>query len=378
MALDPDDGLSQALVRQSDTALLRAPIAALALVVLTVARPAKCPGVIERRSGRLGRAALARQSLKNTDDATQPLPTTLQERIARFNPADVSTDAEAALLGKAFEDWKRERRRGMVAVTGQRGSGKSRLLRRVPELVGTGEDCLPIRRVRLDRDIFDPADALAWLVQALSGQTDGARDSATAIALLDQLPPTVFVIDDLHRCFLRAVGGYRGLREVLTTMHAVSDRHFWVCAFHGDNWAYLESIGSAVNLGVFRTQVPMHPLTPTELRDWLEAHTRTLGLEPTYDDLAAEGWIGSDPARARERARNAYFRLAEATRAIPGWPSPPGPAPSARARPRAPRRSSCSSSSMPKSSRRVAPTRSSCWRPWWCMTGSRWGTSCGS
>ncbi|HCH63558.1 MAG TPA: hypothetical protein DFR83_12190, partial [Deltaproteobacteria bacterium] len=319
--LDPDDALGRALVRQSETTLLRSPIAALALVVLTIRWASNTlNNIVERRSGLAWvSTALARQSLKNTDDApTQPLSNNVRARIARFDPADVSTDAETALLAEAFEDWKHERRRGMVAVTGQRGSGKSRLIRRVPEIVGTADDSLPIHQVRLDRDIFNPADALAWLVTALAGRSESVEDSDTAITLLDRLPPTVFVIDDLHRCFLRAVGGYRGLREILTTMHAVSDRHFWICSFHGDNWAYLEGIGGAVNLGVFRSRVAMQPLAPSTLRDWLEAHTRKAGIEPTYDDLAAEGWIGSDPDRARERARNAYFRLlAEATRGNP-------------------------------------------------------------
>ena len=177
---------------KSDTALLRAPIAALALVVLTVRWASKVlTNVVERRSGLAWvSTALARQSLKNTDDApTQPLPTTLQERIARFNPADVSTDAEAALLGKAFEDWKRERRRGMVAVTGSVAQARvacsgafpepGRHRRRRP----AHSSCTPRSRH------LRPGGCPRLAGRGLSGQTDGARDSATAIALLDQLPP---------------------------------------------------------------------------------------------------------------------------------------------------------------------------------------------
>ena len=148
--------------------------------------------------------------------------------------------------------------------------------------------------------------------------TEHGWEVDSAVRVLDRLEPRIFVVDDLHRCFLRAVGGFRGLRDILTAMHAASDRHFWICSFHGDNWAYLEGVGGAVNLGVFRARVQMRPMAPEVLRDWLEAHTRAAGLEPTYDDLATEGWMASDPERARERARNAYFRLlAEATRGNP-------------------------------------------------------------
>ncbi len=321
VAKDPDDNLGRTLTSQSDSFLLRAPIAALAVVVLALRWVSDlATSLVEQRSN-LGwvRTAMARQSLKNSEDApTQRLPTEVLAPIRTFEPSDIATDREADLLTAAYAAWLDERRRGMVAVTGQRGSGKSRLLARVPDIVGTDDQCLPIHRVRLDRDIFDPDDALRWLVAALADDDSPSADPDTAIRLLKALPPTVFVVDDLHRCFLRAVGGFRGLRQVLTTMHAVSDRHFWICAFHGDNWAYLEGVGGAVNLGVFRTRVAMQPLTPTQMRDWLEAHTRDTGITPTYDDLAAEGWMGSDPERARERARNAYFRLlAEATRGNP-------------------------------------------------------------
>jgi len=321
VANDPDDGLGQWLIRQSESVLLRAPLAALALAVLLIRWASRfITGLVEQRSGLAWVAtAMARQSLKNTDDApTQRIDRSIVDRIAVFDPTVVSTDVEAAELAEAFFDWQEEGRRGMAAVTGQRGSGKSRLLRRIPELIGPEAGGLPIHKVRLDRDIFDPADALAWLVCAVSGESEPATDPDAAARLFERLPPTVFVIDDLHRCFLRAVGGFRGLRQVLTAMHAVSDRHFWVCAFHGDNWAYLEGIGSAVNLGVFRARVAMRPMAPAELRDWLEGHTRAAGLTPTYDDLAADGWMGGDPERNRERARNAYFRLlAEATRGNP-------------------------------------------------------------
>jgi len=322
VAQDPDTPLSQLLSTQSDSVLLRAPLAGLALAALGLRWASQfVSNVVEQRSGLAWvRTALARQSLKNTDDApTRRIAPDLFQTLTRFDPATVSTDPEASQLRASFVAWQQEGRRGMVAVTGQRGSGKSRLLRRVPLLIGPEAGGLPIHRVRLDRDIFDPDDALAWLVQALGGKLSAATTSPEEAArLLVELPPSIFVIDDLHRCFLRAVGGFRGLRQVLTTMHAVSDRHFWVCAFHGDNWAFLEGVGDAVNLGVFRDRVAMHPMSPIELRNWLEAHTIAAGVRPTYDDLATEGWLGADPQRTRERARNAYFRLlAEATRGNP-------------------------------------------------------------
>jgi hypothetical protein len=278
-------------------------------------------GIVEQRSG-LGwvRTAMARQSLRNTDDApTARIDPRVLAAVRRFDPDVVSTDVEAEEVLAEFEAWQDDSRRGMVAVTGQRGSGKTRLLGRVPALMGPQADGLQVHPIILDRDIFNGDDALSWLMSAVGAPLRDSRwDVDSAVRVLDGLEPRIFVVDDLHRCFLRAVGGFRGLRDILTAMHASSDRHFWVCSFHGDNWAYLEGVGAAVNLGVFRKRVPMRAMAAQALRDWLESHTRAAGLEPTYDDLATEGWMASDPDRARERARNAYFRLlAEATRGNP-------------------------------------------------------------
>jgi len=322
VAEEADDSISRALVQQRESVLLRAPLAGFALTLLSVRWiSALATSVVEQRSGLSWvRTALARQSLRNSDDApTARIPEDVLARVRRFDPGIVATDAEAALVREEFESWLDDKRRGMVAVTGQRGSGKTRLLARIEDLLGPDADGLPVHPVVLDRDIFDGDDALCWLMHALGAAPREQRwDVDSAVRVLDELEPRIVVVDDLHRCFLRAVGGFAGLRDILTAMHAASDRHFWVCAFHGDNWAYLEGVGGAVNLGVFRKRVMMQPMAPEHIRDWLESHTRSCGLKPTYDDLATEGWMGADPERARERARNAYFRLlAEATRGNP-------------------------------------------------------------
>ena len=316
------DPVSRFVSQQSDSVLLRAPLAGLCIAVFAVRLlSGTVQNLVEQRSG-LGwiRTAMARQSLKTTDDApTQRLPAEVRAQLSRFDPAVVSTDDEAAQLTQSFAAWRTEGRRGMVAITGQRGAGKSRLLRRIPELIGPGAGGLSVHTIRLNRDIFDADEALRWLVQTLTHDpTATITNPDDAARQLSALPPAVYVVDDLHRCFLRAVGGFRGLRQILTAMHAASSQHFWVCAFHGDNWSYLEGVGNAVNLGVFRKRILMRPMTAAELRDWLEAHTEAAGLRPTYDDLATEGWISTDPERTRERARSAYFRLlAEATRGNP-------------------------------------------------------------
>lgn len=324
VANDGDDPITRTVSRPPHIELLRAPVAAIALVVLLARRISSLAGdlVDQRTSFGWLRTAMARQSLKNTDNApTRRLSKTHALTLRTADTHLLTVDAELGELREALHAWNAEQRRGMVAITGQRGSGKSRLLQRLPEVIAEVNATLPIQTIRLDRDIFDPNDVLAWLMKATmdTSKPDSAHWEVDDVAReLSSLPPRVFVIDDLHRCFLRAVGGFRGLRQVLTAIHAASERHFWVCTFHGDNWAYLEGVGGAVNLGVFRKRIILRPLSSDALRDWLEGQAVLAGFQPTYAALAADGWSGTDPSRIQQKARTAYFRLlAEATRGNP-------------------------------------------------------------
>ncbi len=316
-----DDPLSSRLARPARNPVLRVPQTAVALLFLLGRSAARFGnGLVEGR-GSLGwlRSAMARQTLRTMMDApTAPIPGHLHEALAHFEDGRLGFCEEEDELTQAFAGWRAEGRRGMVAVTGQRGCGKSRLMRNLPALL---DPALPVRSAEMDHEQTDPDAVLDWLMGAVAPEAPPPADGWTAehaVAALVALPPSLMLVDDLHRCFLRAVGGFEALRQVLTVMHAASERHFWACGFHGETWAWLEGVRGAVNLGVFRKRVRVRELDDGRLRDWLEARCRAAGRTPRYDHLATTGLGSVDPARAEERARTAYWRLlADASRGNP-------------------------------------------------------------
>lgn len=307
-----DDPFSIRLAKPSNTRIFRVPQAGVALVVLVGRSIARFGNQIIEGRGSLGwlRSVMARQSLRASADApTEMLPAEIIEELSAFEDGRLGFAAERQKICEAFDAWKTEQRRGVIAVTGQRGSGKSRLMDTLPEWLNSG---LPVRRAEMDRETIEPEAVLAWLMQSTAPEVERPAEgwtTDTCIEALSGLPPSLFVVDDLHRAFVRAVGGFKALRQVLTVMHAASDRHFWVCGFHGETWAWLEGVRGAVNLGVFRQRIRVDDLDEHRLRDWLEARARAAGLVLRYQHLAATGLRGTDKIRAEERARAAYWRL---------------------------------------------------------------------
>ena len=304
--------VTQALTREVHSALLRAPMAAAGLVVLLErALVQLATRLIETRAGLawLG-AALARQRLRDSDQAPDlaPLPAALERALLGPHHPELTFPHELAALQAAYADWRVEQRRGITAVIGSHGSGKSHLIAQFTS--GLPADTA-VRVLPPPKRCHDVDQALAWFADALDiplHETPTPSSAAAVIsAALLELPPMVLVIDDTQRFFLRAVGGFRALRRMLGLMHATSERHFWLCSFHGPSWWFLEGVSQAVNLSVVRTRVSMPALDPARLAAWLEARLAHAGRSMRFDALVQDGVV--DLPRAIDRARTAYWLL---------------------------------------------------------------------
>ncbi len=315
--------LTSMLVRESDSTPVRIGQALLGLVLLVERFVAHVLGqVVERRAGLAWvAAAVARHRLKETEgQTTSPLAPDKLARIRDALHTEPMHPAELDTLSAACAAWRGAEARGLVALTGERGAGKTRLLTAFVEAL---PDDLPVVRLRPDEHMIDADAALAWLARSTGAvPTPWPKDTTErAEALIRELnaqPRRVVIIDDAHMLFLRAVGGFRALRRLLGVLHATSDSHLWVCAFHAPAWGFLEGVAESVNLGVFRQRLPIAPMTPEGLATWLEARTDAVGLALDYGELAGESLLGAEPHRAAERARQAFWRLlAEEARGNP-------------------------------------------------------------
>ena len=306
--------ITEVLVRPSGSVFVQGAQAALGLVLLLERLIAQLVSqLIESRAGLawLG-AALARQRLKEANGApAKPLhPDALARVLASFEqePGDA---AELADVMEGLEGWRAGREHGMVAVVSDRGSGKTRLFSLIEAAAPEG---LPVVRLEPGAHVTDADAALAWLAAGLGCTPESWPEGTTEraellIRTLNELPPRIVLIDESHKLFIRAVGGFRALRRLLELLHATSRRHLWICAFHGPSWHFLEGVAESVNLAVFRRRVQLRPLGPDALASWLEARTLAAGVTLSYADLVGDSVLRSDPVKVEERARASFWRL---------------------------------------------------------------------
>lgn len=294
------------------SALARSPVALVALILLTERRLNRLVNnLIATRAGLawVG-AAIARQRLRDADE-TAVMPKLAPEGLRAIRDAKVAPQGAEVVLAPLlaeYERWCESEARGMVALVGEYGTGKTAALRRFSDAL---PGRYPVVRLQPPTRCHDAEVALAWLAESC-GVTlpHDAPVEARARFLADELlrqEPQVFLVDQMERLLLRTVGGYRALRRVMNILHATSGRHLWVCAMHGPAWRFLRGLPQAVNLSLFRKTVVLRPIEAARLASWLEERTLQAGFETSYGPLLPDNTVDSE--RATARVRTAFWLL---------------------------------------------------------------------
>ncbi len=270
-------------------------------------------GLIESRAGLswVG-AALARRQLR--EDSTirrMALSNATRNAIGQGSLRTLHVEPYIGIIGKRYQDWCADPRRGLVAVTGDRGCGKSVVL---DALKRTLEGRIVEAQTPIGTQT--PARALQWLIKTT--EIDAEPTVESVVEALMQRPACIVLLPNLHRLYLRTVNGYEGLDAVLAVMQATGRHHFWVASFHGPAWSFLAEMKHIGNVGVFTTRVDVQPLSPADLSAWLLAQTSAAGFRPRFEGMLPRQMTGPDAARMLERTERAYWRLlAEASQGNP-------------------------------------------------------------
>ena len=304
-----DGGLDSAIARwivQSGSSRVMGVFGAILAIVLLFGRflGAFIQGIIDKRGGLawLG-TLLARRHLRDSGDIDpSPLSAPLRRAIGLGALRTLRMDVEVQQVEQHFASWQQDPRRGLIAITGDRGVGKSVLMGQLKTSIDAPciEAITPMGHTKSE-------DAIRWLTSIANVEQVASREEA--ILALKKMPPTLFLLSNLNRLFLRAVGHYDGLDAVLEVMQATGRHHFWVVSFHEPAWSFLQGMGNVGHVNVFSQRIQLGGLSPADLSQWLDSQTRKAGIEAHFDALLHRKNSGPDQGRVLERTERAYWRL---------------------------------------------------------------------
>lgn len=250
-------------------------------------------------------AVLARRHLSETagQGRLAPPPETLDAIRDTRVPLEQRTDA-LERVRRQIKAWRHEGVDGLVAVLGDRGTGKGHFLEAA---VGLATNSLPAEKLQPPESHLTGDDGLAWLCEATGVPVSRVLDEVVAGLLARD--PALWLFDDLHRLFVRRVGGFVALNDVLVVLRRTAHHHFWVVTCHGPTWNYLAGVRERVPLAAFQAVIRLEALAPEPLAAWLLARTEAAGLRPDFSGLSNAATLGGEPTLALQRATTAYWRL---------------------------------------------------------------------
>ena len=141
-------------------------------------------------------------------------------------------DSEIQRIQDHYLSWTESRRRGLVALTGDRGSEKveSWIDWSISWSMYTLIQNPCLSESSMSHPEIERQQALQWMNESLGLELEEVSQR-NLISALSDLPPRVIAVDDLHQVFRRSVGGFSGLVALLEVMFATSEEHFWLASF---------------------------------------------------------------------------------------------------------------------------------------------------
>jgi len=202
-------------------------------------------------------------------------------RLFRTTPLEVSEflagrSGALGIIQAACKRW-RQGRFSSVIVIGEQGSGKTSLINCAMEQILKG---LPLVRHRISITLLEEPGLVRLLNQLLDMKEEDLEDLREKIA--SSHGGRIIILEDLHRLYLRAVGGLDLLLRFLEFIDATGDRILWLVSIDQYAWQYLDHVQQISRHFAFRIETGQ--LSRQELEGAIMARHRATGYRLRFPD----------------------------------------------------------------------------------------------
>ena len=237
---------------------------------------------------------LAKNSLQQEDVDIEFLSAETYSLIQNNNAKSTLLDTELEATTQVFEEWKIDRKRGLVAIVGRQGSGKTELIENF---------LLSVNDFSVQR-IIKRKNRNSVLEEFETIYKRQFKNVSELVEYLRTRDSEVICLDNLHHAMFRDVNGYQGIRDLLTIMQGTAHQHFWVVVCHYHAWMFLHSPAIKVNLHIFRKEIFVSPNSFQELQNWFVDRASSLGFTLQFPDFTS---IKTEEAKRRYQL--AFWRV---------------------------------------------------------------------
>ncbi len=210
----------------------------------------------------------------------------------------VGKEGHLETLGDLFRHWQ-EGKLCSVAVVGPNGSGKTSLVNCFQSELGNQ---IPVLRLAIEQRILGEQQLIELCCRWFELPSPPENLAALEAQLL-QLPPTVILVENIHRLLLRTPGGLQCMRAFLRLVLASRRRLLWVITCRKYPWQRMQHLLQVDRYFTHQLQTLFG--TQTEMRDALLLRLQTSGYPVVFVKNSGDGngaqKNGSDQEALQER-----------------------------------------------------------------------------
>ncbi len=164
-----------------------------------------------------------------------------------------------------------------LAIVGDKGSGKSSLLR----VLETSCEHYRVIKITVPPKLITRDAVLLFFSEQLQ---QNLSQGADALVRADETyEPTLILVDEAQNLFLGAIGGFDGYRTFMELVNAGTTNLFWCATFNQRSWDYL--LGIFGSRQYFRSALNIPPLTDADVQNLILTRHRSSGFTLSYDAI---------------------------------------------------------------------------------------------
>jgi hypothetical protein len=227
--------------------------------------------------------------------ATEELPPPLREKLLTSGEY---YDRYARAERRDITNRAKQGQKGVIAITGERGIGVSRLLEQIQESLNESMIVLDCKSNRFE-------DLSASLGNALGIKSVNARKVSQK---LEESGIHTIAIDNLHRLVRPVMGGQNEIARLSELIEGIRADVLWVFSVDCFAWQFMRR--ARADRSTIGETIALRPWTEEQIAELLEMRNVEAGIEASFSDVSVpREFMETTQETAEERNKSGVYRM---------------------------------------------------------------------